>query len=450
MTTAGLTALALAVVLVSVAPDLVLPLGAAAVLLLVVASAKSRMSYNLDFHDTAPDRERRYLRAALTSREEGKEIRLFGSRNLLMARHDRLFRQRIGEVGRVVVRRIRADVLGNLALTIVIVGVLLVISQRTNNGSLALANAAAAALAVQQLTSQLQLLATSAGSATEASLFVRDVSSFIARLGEAPVSEAPTGRVDALRLAHASFGYPGTDAIALHDVSLELSPGRIVAVVGENGSGKSTLAKVAAGLYAPTDGTVELCVDGNWHPVDGPLTGVVAAVFQDFARYELTASENVWLGMPSKPVDDPRLIDALATVRLTEAVASLPQGRETRLGRSFEGGIDLSIGQWQRLALARAIYSDAPVVLLDEPTSSADAQTESDFFSNLRTVLGDRAVLVVSHRFATVRDADEILVLNEGHLVERGTHRELMALNGVYCSMYELQAERMLGTRPAE
>ncbi len=445
MATSVLTSLALVVVLVTVAVDLLLPLGLAAVALLIVAAAKSRLTYSLAFHDTAPDRERRYLRSALTSREEGKEIRLFGSRGLLFDRHERLFRQRIDEVGSVVAKRTRTDLVGNAALTAALVAVLLIISRRTNEGSLTLADAAAAALAVQQLTSQLQSFANSAGSAVEASYFVQDVSRFIARLDDAPAAPVFDGQFEGLRVDTVSYRYPGATETALHDVSLDLSPGRIVAVVGENGSGKSTLTKIASGLYKPQAGSIQVKLDGAWRPVDGPLTGLVAAVFQDFARYELTVAENVWLGSPSDDIDYDRLRTALATMRLTQAIDELPDGIDSRLGRSFAGGLDLSIGQWQRLALARTIYSQAPIVLLDEPTSAADARAESDFFSNLRSLLADRAVMVVSHRFATVRHADEILVLNEGYLVERGTHAELMGLDGVYASMYQLQAERILG-----
>ena len=450
MATSVLTSLALIAVLATVAVDLLLPLGVAALALLAVAAAKSRLTYSLSFHDTAPDRERQYLRSALTSREEGKEIRLFGSRTLLFERHERLFRQRLDEVGIVVAKRTRTDLLGNVALTIAIVAVLLIISQRTSDGSLALADAAAAALAVQQLTSQLQSFATSAGSAVEASYFVRDVSQFIARLEDTPPETVFNGQFEGLQLDSVSYRYPGAIETALRDVSLDLTPGRIVAVVGENGSGKSTLTKIASGLYKPQSGTSRVKLDGVWKPVDGPLTGLVAAVFQDFARYELTVAENVWLGSPDRAVDNDRLENALATVRLTQAIEELPDGLDSRLGRSFAGGLDLSIGQWQRLALARAIYSEAPVVLLDEPTSSADARAEADFFSNLRSLLADRAVMVVSHRFATVRDADEILVLNDGYLVERGTHDELIALDGVYASMYRLQVERTLGQKPLD
>jgi ATP-binding cassette subfamily B protein len=238
-----------------------------------------------------------------------------------------------------------------------------------------------------------------------------------------------------------SYTYPDTATPAVRGVSLRVEPGEIVALVGENGSGKSTLAKLAAGLYQPTAGSVRL--DGSGTASSGePLTGLVSAVFQDFARYDLTVRENVWLGAPWRGDDTAAIQAALADAGAAEPLQRLPEGLDARLGRRFEGGLGLSIGQWQRLALARAFYSPAPLLVLDEPTAAMDPKVEADLFDRIRELCAGRGVLLVSHRFSTVRSADRIVVLDEGQVVEEGTHDALMARHGVYAALYETQAER--------
>ena len=200
------------------------------------------------------------------------------------------------------------------------------------------------------------------------------------------------------------------------------------------------------GIETCTDGA---CVDGTpvvdgteWEQADGPLTGVVSAVFQDFARYEMTVAENVWLGAPWRDAEDAAIDEALRRAGADGVLGNLPEGLESRLGRRFEGGLDLSIGQWQRLALARAFFSPAGFLVLDEPTASLDPKVEADLFDRLHELCEGRGVLLISHRFSTVKSADRIVVLDQGRVAEQGTHDELMASGGVYAALYRLQADR--------
>jgi ATP-binding cassette subfamily B protein len=228
--------------------------------------------------------------------------------------------------------------------------------------------------------------------------------------------------------------------VALDDVSFEVHAGQVVALVGENGSGKTTMAKLLAGLYTPTSGHI------TWDGVDtatcqqAALRDHVAVIFQDFVQYFLTARDNVGLGRHER-IDD---LDAVRTAAQEAGadsfLSALPEGYDTYLGREFEGGRELSIGQWQRVALARAFFRGAPFVILDEPTAALDPRAEHDLFERIRTMARGRTVLLISHRFSSVRAADRIFVLRHGRLVEQGNHDELMAAGGHYATLFLLQA----------
>jgi ATP-binding cassette subfamily B protein len=465
LTNAGVASLSLTMVMVAVAPTLLVPFVVAGALLLGAMVVQTRLQYRFEFLDTQADRQRDYLREALISRVEGREARLFGSGQLLIQRHQGLQERRLTNLTSLIKRRLAIDVLGSLMLAVVLVGVFVAIAARARSGELAVADAAVAALTAHQLMGRLQAISSSLGGLHESTLFVADVTGFIAAASTPPDSAAagsappdvswpdlsqPAGGPAAIALADVSYTYPDAIGPALEHIDLRVEAGEIVALVGENGAGKSTVAKLFAGLYQPTSGAVQIeRGDGDVVAVEtvtSPLTGVVSAVFQEFARYELTVAENVWLGAPWLAKDESSTHEsvrvAMGLAGADTILADLPRGLETRLGRRFDAGLDLSLGQWQRLALARAFFSTAPFLILDEPMAALDPRIEADLFDRLRELCQGRGVLLISHRYASLRRADRIVVIDEGRTAETGTHDELMELDSVYAHLYRLQANR--------
>jgi ATP-binding cassette subfamily B protein len=244
-----------------------------------------------------------------------------------------------------------------------------------------------------------------------------------------------------------SFTYPSATTPAVTNVSMEIGAGEIVALVGENGSGKTTLAKLLCRLYLPHGGRV------LWDGVDTAsvdpdgLRRSVAVIFQDFLHYALPAAENIGMGRHQRIGDAEAIRGAALHAGADDFLAKLPSGYETVLGPEFEGGKELSVGQWQRVALARAFFRDAPFIILDEPTAALDARAEHELFESIRTLCRGRSVLLISHRFSSVRSADRIYVLDGGRVVESGSHDELMALSGRYADLFTLQAAAYLAPR---
>lgn len=245
-----------------------------------------------------------------------------------------------------------------------------------------------------------------------------------------------------LELRHVAFRYPGGSAPVLSDVSCMLAAGEVVALVGENGAGKTTLVKLLTRLYDPTAG--EVLLDGV--PLAAyDLAGLrrrITTLFQDFAHFALSAQHNIGVGDVRFADDRERVLAVAARTGADTVLEKLPQGLDTPLTRQFAGGVDLSGGEWQKVATARAAMRDAALVILDEPTAALDAQAEAELFQRFRQLAAGRTVLLISHRFSTVRMADRILVLEDGRIVENGTHDDLTARGGRYAALYELQAAR--------
>jgi ATP-binding cassette subfamily B protein len=412
-----------------------------------VSTRNSRDLYAFTRSMTPNDRQRDYLRILLTRRDTAKEVRAFDTADFLRRRYDRLYDARIDELRRLARRRTGRSLVGAAAaagLTALTAGVLAFLFIR---GRLPLPAAGAAILGLYQLGTRLRALNASASALHEATLFVTDYTSFL-RL-EPPADQPRRGAPPSFRLLtveDVSFTYPESDRPALDGVSLQIGAGEIVALVGENGSGKTTLAKILAGLYRPASGRVA------WDDVDLTELGLegvresIAVVFQDFERYLLPARENIALGRPERIEDFDAVVAAARRAGADAFIDVLPDAYDTILGREFSGGYDLSIGQWQRVALARAFFRDAPFVILDEPTAALDARAESMLFDRIRELLAGRSVLLISHRFSSVRTADRIYVLDNGRIIEHGDHEELLQARGRYAELFTLQAASYLGT----
>jgi ATP-binding cassette subfamily B protein len=252
---------------------------------------------------------------------------------------------------------------------------------------------------------------------------------------------------------HVTFRYPGRDEDAIADVSFTIRAGETVAVVGRNGAGKSTLIKLVTRLYDPTDGRILLDGVDLRELEPSAMRGLIGGMFQDYVTYQATAAENIGLG-EIRHLEDRGAIENAATKAGADSLLDrLPDGWDTPLGKWFDGGVELSGGEWQKIALGRAFMRDARILLLDEPTSALDAQAEFELFARLRSLSRGRTAIYISHRFSTVRQADRILFLEHGRLIEQGTHAELMALHGRYAELFTLQAAAYTGDsldRPEE
>jgi len=229
--------------------------------------------------------------------------------------------------------------------------------------------------------------------------------------------------------------------MVLDDINLTVRPGEIVALVGENGSGKTTLVKLLCRLYDPTSGKITLDGTDLRHFKKAALRREISVIFQDYAQYQLTAKENIWFGNIDLSADHDRIFLSARNASADDVISRLPHGYETVLGKMFEGGQELSIGQWQKIALARAFLRDSQVIVLDEPTSALDAKAEFEVFEKFRQLVEGRSAILISHRLSTVRMADRIYVLENGRIVESGTHKELVRRGATYADLFETQAQ---------
>ena len=447
LVTSVVTLAGIAAALVALQPILVPFILLGYVPLWYASTRNSRALFQFVLDITERDRQRLYLQRVLAGRDEAKEVRAFELGPLLRERYQRLYDERIAKLRTVARRRLGRSLLaamGTSGLTAASLGLL---GYLYVEGRMSVSSLGAAVAGLLLLSGRLAGVAAGAGALYESALFVDDYQAFLNLVPQLR-TERPGGEplkgFHRLLVQAVTFTYPRAQEPALRNVSLEIRAGEVVALVGENGSGKTTLAKLLAHLYRPDAG--QILWDGrNTSELDPVVVrDAIAVIFQDFVRYLLPARENIGAGRHQRFFDLEAIVEAARHAGADGFLSRLPQGYETTLGKEFSGGCDLSIGQWQRVALARAFFRDAPFVILDEPTAALDPRAEYELFQSIRSLFRGRAVLLISHRFSSVRTADRIYVLKGGEIVEQGSHDELMASNGIYAELFTLQAAAYL------
>jgi ATP-binding cassette subfamily B protein len=426
-----------------VAPALTPILLLSGIPLLLTSRAAGRLEFAFSSAHAPRNRERTYLQNLLAERDEAKEVRAYSLPEALRRRWEENYATHLGDLRGHVRRRVRLAAIGSFGSSLMIAGALLLAVVLVARGDLAIASAGAAVVAVRMLGGR--VVGSSRGLSTifESSLFLRDLDDFASREPARETGDprpAAPARFSRLTASDVTFTYPGAARPSLQGVSVELRRNEVVAVVGENGSGKSTLAKLLANLYEPDEGAV--CWDGvdvRKYDTD-TVRRRIAVIFQDFIRYRFTGHANIALGRPGEDADEAAVRRAARDADADGFLSALPAGYETVLSKEYEGGTDLSLGQWQRVALARAFIRDAPFLILDEPSAALDARAEDELFEKIRTLCAGRTVLLISHRFSTVRMADRIYVLSGGRVVEEGNHASLIRQAGLYAELFRLQA----------
>jgi len=422
-----------------------------AVLLLVaaglpgfVAEAKfSNDAFRLFRWRSQDRRMQAYLETVLAREDHAKEVKLYGLGERLLARYKAIHHRLFAQERQLAIRRDSWGFgLGLLATTALYGGYCWVVVSAVR-GHITIGQMTMYLLLFRQGQAAVSAALGAVSGLYEDNLYLSTLYEYLDTPARPQGGTATSGPDpgDGLRLENVGFTYPGADQPALSGVDLQLRPGRSLALVGANGSGKTTLIKLITRLYVPTTGRIRLDGRdlGEWDVL--ALRRRFGVIFQDFVRYQLLVGENIGAGDEPQFDDERRWQDAAHLGQADEMVAALPQQYHTQLGKWFLGGRELSGGQWQKIAVSRAFMRrDADIRVLDEPTAAMDAEAEAEVFRHVRATAEGRMIILISHRFSTVRMADEILVLDNGRIVERGDHAALVGADGIYARLFDLQA----------
>ena len=384
-----------------------------------------------------------YLETVLAREDHAKEVQLFELGPTLLQRYRDIFRKLYREDRNLTLRRDGWGFVFGLLGTVTLYGAYAWVAFTTIAGRITLGQMTMYMMLFRQGQAAVSASLSAISGMYEDNLYLSTLYEYLEtpvpeRAGELQRGPDPA---DGIRFEQVAFTYPGADQPALRDIDLHIRPGESLALVGENGAGKTTLIKLLAGLYTPSSGRILL--DGldlrEWDPET--LRRRIGVIFQDFARYQLKVGENIGAGDVRHFEDEARWTEAAEQGMALPFIETLPGGFETQLGKWFKDGRELSGGQWQKIALARAFMrSGADILVLDEPTAAMDAAAEAKIFEHFRQLTRNRIAILISHRFSTVRMADQIVVIDGGRIVERGSHDELMARDGIYARLFSLQA----------
>ncbi|HEX7902625.1 MAG TPA: ABC transporter ATP-binding protein [Chitinophagaceae bacterium] len=420
-----------------------LALGAAFLSLMLESRVTTRL-YKYFYKETPEERERQYLGDLLVQPRNTKEVRAYVLADYLLGRYrklsDDLFKQRekmfrLGSSMSLLTGFITGTILALAYVFVALKG----IKGTINPGAVVLVIGA-----FTSVSGTLGQISSTFVAVDQHTTFLDDYFSFLTVGSLVPVPEKPvaitTTPIEGIEFDAVSFTYPGGTDPAVHGLNLHIKKGELMALVGENGAGKSTLIKLLLRFYDAGQGTVKVGGIDVKEMDPEELRNRIGVLFQDYAMYELSVRENVVMGRPNGTINDQQVIKALQDSRSEWLVSKMANGLDSKVGRLFEGGHDLSGGEWQRLALARIMYRNADIWILDEPTASLDPEAEAAIFAELKENLKGRIGIVISHRFSTVRIADRIAVIDDGRVTELGTHEELLAARNRYAQLFELQA----------
>ena len=413
--------------------------------LMFIRMRQSKAMHKWRRHQTEIERKSGYYGHLLLGDSPAKEIRLFGLGNLFIKRvyelRQQLFREKLAISSRQAGTRLIAQ---GFTGVLILSSYGLMIHQ-TLQGRFQLGDLVLYTQAFQRGQGALSDLISNLAGLHENNLFLADLYEFL-ELKPSVVEPihpkfVPRPFKQSIVFNDVSFRYQNSTRSAIQQVNLTIAPGQIVAIVGENGSGKTTLVKLLCRLYDVSAGSITIDGIDLRHFSTSDLHRQISVIFQDYTRYQLSVEDNIWLGNIDLPATPERIAQAAQQSGADAMIERLPQGYDTLLGKWFKGGEELSGGQWQKIALARAFLRDAQLVVLDEPTSAMDAKAEAEVFQRFRDLMRDRAALLITHRLSTVKMADHIYVMRHGSIVESGTHAQLMAQQGTYAHLFQIQAK---------
>jgi ATP-binding cassette, subfamily B, bacterial len=401
--------------------------------------------YNFQRQQTPEARKSAYFNWLLTGDRPSRELRLFGLGNYFISLFKQSFLKQKEEEINIIRRRTVIELISNLFKASALLITLLFIARQTINGKLTLGQMTMYLLAFRQGMIYIKDLFGALAGLYEDGLFIGDTFEFLNLKENVTAAEpviVPSSLKKKIVVENLSFTYPGNNFTTINNVSFEIKKGEIIALVGPNGAGKSTLVRLLCRLYDPDSGKVKY--DGNEIRNMDPeeYRKHFSVVFQDFMLYNLPAGENIRMGNIEEKSSGSKIKASATTTGIHDLINSLPNGYETVIGNLFDDSRELSWGEWQKIALARALFRDAPVLILDEPSSALDADTEHDIFSRFREIVKGRTSILISHRFTNVTLADRIIVLDKGSIAETGTHDELMKSGGLYFKMFTKQSSR--------